>query len=131
MFKFLSALAMLAALAGAKIEVVNVSPVEVEKYSQIIDVRTLDEWRETGVIKDAITIDIVGNKKKFAEEVLSKIDPKKPVALVCRTGRRSTYAANFLEEEFAKMGIDIHIINLNGGMKSLIEQGFVTVPYSK
>ncbi|BCX79808.1 rhodanese-like domain-containing protein [Campylobacter sp. 19-13652] len=131
MIKILAALIVFLGFANAEIKTVDVTPDSVSQYPQIIDVRTPDEWRETGIVEGALTIDIVGNKQKFAQEVLSKIDPTKPVALICRTGRRSTYAANFLEEELAKQGIKLEIINLNGGVVSLIKQGYHTVPYDK
>lgn len=131
MVKILVALFAFISFASAEIKTVDVMPDSINQYAQIIDVRTPDEWRETGIIDGALTIDIVGNKHKFAQEVLSKIDPSKPVALICRTGRRSAYAANFLEEELAKQGVKLEIINLNGGVNSLIKQGYHTVPYDK
>lgn len=131
MIKILGMLFAFLGLANAEIKIVDATPKSISEYKQIIDVRTPDEWRETGIVQGALTIDIVGNKQKFAEEVLSKIDPSKPVALICRTGRRSTYAAGFLEEELAKRGVKLEIVNLNGGINALLKQGYRTVPYDK
>ncbi|MBF0916930.1 MAG: rhodanese-like domain-containing protein, partial [Campylobacter sp.] len=65
------------------------------------------------------------NKSAFLDELSKAVDIKKPIALVCRSGRRSTAAATAIDST------DLKIINLDGGMSSLIEQGYKTTPYKK
>lgn len=113
-------------MLSADVKTVNISPDEIKKYDQIIDIRTPSEWQETGVIAGAKTITFNPNDKSaFLEELSKVVDIKKPIALVCRSGRRSTAAAAAIDSS------DLKIINLDGGMSSLIEQGYKTTPYKK
>lgn len=120
-------LCALCACAFAKIYNLPISKDGVEKFEQIIDVRTPSEWKDTGIIDGAITIDIFSGKEEFVNQVLKNIDPSKPVALVCRSGNRSSMAAKILNEKID--GLEIY--NLDGGMGSLMYQGYKTKPYKK
>ena len=112
-------------MLSADVKTVNISPDEIKKYDQIVDIRTPSEWQETGIIAGAKTITFdPSNKSVFLDELSKAVDIKKPIALVCRSGRRSTAAA-------AIDSTDLKIVNLDGGMSSLIEQGYKTTPYKK
>ncbi|MDO5045432.1 rhodanese-like domain-containing protein [Campylobacter sp.] len=110
----------------AKIETVNVTPENIKNYEQIIDIRTPMEWYQTGTIKGAklITFDPY-DKEKFLKELGENFDLKKPIALICRSGNRSFNAARMIDSD------NLNIINLNGGMGSLIRQGYEPTPYTK
>ena len=56
----------------------------------LIDIRTPQEWRQTGVAEGALTIDMT--RKTFVEELLRAVDGDKdaPIAIICRTGNRTT-----------------------------------------
>jgi rhodanese-related sulfurtransferase len=86
------------------------------KNIPIIDVRTPGEWRETGLLKGAVPImffDERGNydARKFLEELNKKVDTKKPFALICHTGSRTSMIAPWLSKEYG-----YKVINLQGGM---------------
>jgi rhodanese-related sulfurtransferase len=59
----------------------------------LIDVRTPEEWRQTGVAPGALRIDMsqAGGPQAFVERVLRAVegDKNKPIGLICRTGNRS------------------------------------------
>ena len=113
-------------MLSADVKTVNISPDEIKKYDQIVDIRTPSEWQETGIIAGAKTITFdPSNKSAFLDELSKAVDITKPIALVCRSGRRSTAAAAAIDST------DLKIINLDGGMSSLIEQGYKTTPYKK
>ena len=115
-----------AAMAFAEITTVQVSPEAIKNYEQIVDIRTPAEWAETGVIKGAKTITFnPADKDNFLNELKANLDLKKPVALICRSGRRSAAAAMAIDSP------ELNIINLDGGMSSLINQGYETAPYQK
>lgn len=59
---------------------------------QIVDVRTPDEFNE-GHLPGAVNIDVNGTG--FAEQI-KKLDKTIPVAVYCRSGRRSKLAADQL-----------------------------------
>ncbi|MBP3839128.1 MAG: rhodanese-like domain-containing protein [Prevotella sp.] len=73
---------------------------------QIVDVRTAEEIVE-GYIDGAVNIDL--SQKRFMRMAKSQLNRKFPVAVYCRSGRRSAVAA----EKLAKSGYQV--VNLDGG----------------
>lgn len=67
----------------------------------LIDIRTPPEWRQTGVADGARLIDMRHPKgpEGFVAEVLAQVDGNKdaPIALICRTGNRTTQVQRELE----------------------------------
>ena len=82
--------------------------IEVEGV-QIVDARTASEYA-SGHIVGAINIDV--NGAEFDAEV-AKLDKERPVAVYCRSGRRSKIAA----ERISALGFR-HITELDGGILS-------------
>lgn len=85
-----------------------------QEETQLLDVRTLYEYEEAH-IKGTILID--ANHPDFIDEAVARLDKDKPVAVYCRSGRRSAMAAQQLFEKGFK------VYNLNGGILDWIEQG--------
>jgi rhodanese-related sulfurtransferase len=78
-----------------------------QKSVQLIDVRTPEEYG-AGHIQGALNIDVQSGD--FESQVSTKISRKKPVAVYCRSGKRSERAASAL----SKMGYKV-IYDLKGG----------------
>jgi rhodanese-related sulfurtransferase len=102
------------------------------KNIPIVDVRTPGEWHETGLLKGAIPItffDTKGNydARKFLKELNKRVDTKKPFALICHTGSRTSIIAPWLSKEYG-----YKVINLQGGMEYATKSIHIkTVPYKK
>ncbi len=68
----------------------------------LIDVRSPQEWRQTGVPRGArrVTIHDPGGLKGFVDAMAAAVDGdlKKPIALICARGNRSTVAQKVLSE---------------------------------
>ena len=125
MKKFLL-LAAVCSMLSADVKTIPVTPDVIKNYDQIVDIRTPSEWQDTGIIAGAKTITFDPSQKEaFFGELSKAVDIKKPIALICRSGRRSAAAAAAIDST------DLNIINLDGGMGSLIEQGYKTTPYKK
>ena len=64
----------------------------------LIDIRTPREWRQTGIAEGAIPIDMTS--KGFVQEILTAVDGDKdaPIAIICRTGNRTTYTQKALQD---------------------------------
>ena len=81
----------------------------------VIDVRSPREWRQTGVPKGArqVTIHDPGGLPGFVEAVKVALggDLKRPIAVICATGNRSTLARRVL----AKAGFT-RVLNIKEGM---------------
>ncbi len=93
------------------------------KGVSVVDVRTPEEWRETGVIKGArlMTFSFSGgfDKAAWVKQLQQASKPGEPVVLICRSGRRSTAVAEYLESQSAKT----KIYNANGGMNAWKAEG--------
>jgi rhodanese-related sulfurtransferase len=96
----------------------------------IVDIRTPGEWRETGLLKGAIPImffhpDGSYDTRAFLRELNAKVDTKKPFAIICRTGSRTSMVGPWLAKE-----LHYDVTNLEGGMMYAIHKlGIKTVPY--
>ncbi len=78
----------------------------------LVDVRTPEEWAETGVAKDATPIDMTS--PSFMNEVhkLAGDNPGKRLAFICRSGNRSGQVTQALEAQ-----TDLaDLIDVAGGM---------------
>jgi len=120
--------AFCASSAFAKIATLGATPENIKTLedgnAQIIDVRTPAEWQETGVIKGAKLVTLIDDEQKFQEALKEAgVDLTKPVAFVCRSGRRSMHAARLVDSD------ERDVTSLDGGMSELIKKGFKTAPY--
>jgi rhodanese-related sulfurtransferase len=67
----------------------------------IIDIRTPEEWRETGVIPGARRVDFYRGPNVLLKSVLEMVDGNRnaPIALVCHSGSRTIQAQRFLQAQ--------------------------------
>lgn len=93
---------LLPAMSFAAEEAPPNGPVKVEQAArqlssgiQLLDVRTVDEW-ETGYIKGAKLVTF--GEQGFVEKAKAAGDPKKPVLIYCRSGKRTVKAAKELRD---------------------------------
>ena len=68
----------------------------------LIDIRRPDEWRQTGVARDAVRINMAHPQGPagFVQQVTAEVggDKNAPVGLICRTGNRTTHMQRALQE---------------------------------
>jgi rhodanese-related sulfurtransferase len=81
----------------------------------LIDIRTPPEWRQTGVAPGAARINMIHPQGAagFLNEVLAKVggDKTAPIALICRTGNRTSQVQRFLQGQGFTQ-----VINVGEGM---------------
>ena len=69
----------------------------------LIDIRTPPEWKETGVAPGAALINMLHPQGTpgFLDAVLQKVGGNRtaPIALICRTGNRTTQVQRFLQAQ--------------------------------
>lgn len=69
----------------------------------LIDIRTPEEWRQTGVAQGAKRVNMVhpGGAEGFVAAVLDEVDGNKgaPIGLICRTGNRTGQVQKFLQAQ--------------------------------
>lgn len=87
----------------------------------LVDIRREEEWKQTGVIAGAHLVTYAG-----AEDFLAKVKPLvgqgKKLALVCRSGNRTSQASR----QIASL-VDFEIIDVKGGMLRIAGEGYVPV----
>ena len=83
---------------------------------QLVDVRTIAEYGE-GHIPNSLNID-VKDEAAFPLAVDELLNKEKPVAVYCRSGRRSRTAAEFLIKKGFKK-----VYNLDKGILNWMEEG--------
>ena len=68
----------------------------------LIDIRRPDEWRQTGVARDALRINMAHPQGTagFVAQVAAEVgnDRNVPIGLICRTGNRTTQMQHALRE---------------------------------
>ncbi len=114
----------------ADIRHVDVTEDIVKSGIKIIDIRTAAEWRETGIVENSIPITFFNEQGgydagAFLEALNKHIKKDREFALICRTGSRTTAVSDFLSKQ------GYQVVNLKGGIKRLISQGYVPEPYKR
>jgi rhodanese-related sulfurtransferase len=79
----------------------------------LIDIRTPQEWRQTGVVPGAARVDYYRGPEVLLKSVLKMVDGDRnaAIALVCRTGNRTARAQKLLQAQGFTQ-----VYNLNEGM---------------
>jgi len=83
----------------------------------IVDIRTVQEWKETGILQNTIPITFFDehrqyNIEEFLMRLSEKVDITKPFAIICRTGRRTKMLAKYLSDTY-----NYKITNVAGGIR--------------
>lgn len=119
-----TALALPVLPAGAGEVVVTQMTVDQMKAdgALIVDIRTPEEWAETGVIDGAKLVTFT-DPESFLAAVGPELADGRDLVLVCRSGRRSGAAAEALQSL-----IPNRIVSQDGGMSVLIGAGYQAVP---
>ncbi|TVP71931.1 MAG: rhodanese-like domain-containing protein [Rhodobacteraceae bacterium] len=87
----------------------------------LVDIRRPEEWLETGVLPGAVllTYEHFETPDAFIAALGPHLKPDQPVALICRTGSRTSRAAPALAAR-----LDVPVIDLGGGMFRLMADGY-------
>jgi rhodanese-related sulfurtransferase len=96
----------------------------------VIDVRTPEEWRETGIIPGSKTIMAFnedGPVESFPDALLAAVPPGQPIAFYCRSGNRSAAVASFAMK---RMGYT-QVYNLEPGIKGWLKTGRPVTPWTE
>lgn len=96
-------LALLPLAASAEPDMTAPEALEAARSGKIrlIDIRTPQEWRQTGIAPGAGRVDMYRGAEHLLRGVLqeAKGDRNAPIAIICRTGNRTTQAQKFLQQQ--------------------------------
>jgi rhodanese-related sulfurtransferase len=129
MSKILLLIALFSTFLFAELRHVDVSEAVVNSGIKIIDIRTMPEWKETGIVKNAVPLTFFDEQGRYDAEAFMKaldkyVSKDQEFALICRTGSRTSAVSELLSKQGYK------VVNLKGGMKSLIQKGYTPTPYN-
>jgi len=95
----------------------------IAKGVKVVDVRRIDEWRDTGVIEGAALITAFDARGRFDPDFpaafAAVVGPDEDVVVICRVGGRSRVISQLLTERAGYT----RIYNATGGMMSWIADG--------
>ncbi len=101
---FFAVLWPVAVLAGAEDLTAEEAQAKAERGDLLlIDVRSPQEWRQTGIPASAVPVTIhqAGGAQAFYKAILDVVDgdPSRPIAVICARGNRSIKAFQFLKAQ--------------------------------
>ena len=96
----------------------------IEKEVKIIDVRTQNEWKSTGIIKESFLVSLLNKNKKFIFEdwyamFENKFGKNESIVFICASGVRSNYISHLVQRRKP----DLKIYNLKKGINHWIRSG--------
>ncbi len=128
----LSCCLALAALT-ARAEVIDIDNAELARLMKdgvtVIDIRTLPEWEETGILSGSKLLTFFDERGKadpaaWLDKVKPLAGPNDPVIVICRSGNRTKAVSRFLSQQagYAK------VYNVKSGIKGWIADKGAIVP---
>lgn len=84
----------------------------------VVDIRTPEEWKQTGVVRDALLVTYT-TPESFLEAVNARKTAGQTITLICRSGNRSSNAAR----EIAEL-VEGDVIDVAGGMNRVLREGY-------
>ena len=99
----------------------------INKNVPIVDIRTINEWNQTGIIPNSVLLTFFKKDGSYNFETWYKklgylIDIKKPFILICRSGRRTKLVAKMLNNHS-----NMIIYNAKNGINYWLKSNLNTV----
>ena len=88
----------------------------------VVNIREQAEWRDTGVVPGALLVTF-RDPDSFLAAIAPNLAEGQPIALICRSGRRSAAAAEAIAAR-----TDHPVIDLAGGVSRLVGDGYALSP---
>ena len=91
----------------------------------LVDIRTPEEWKQTGVVEGALLV-TYSTPETFLKAVQPQLKPGQRLGLICRSGNRTSRAA----QQIAPLVQGI-VVDIQGGMNRVLGQGYRPVKPTK
>ena len=130
---FMVVLALCLSSTWLHAEVVGIDNAELERLAasgvRVIDVRTEAEWKSTGVVPGSVLLSFFdeagrSDPPQWLEQVKKYATPEQPVILICRSGKRTGAATQFLSEQARYKTV----YNVSKGLNAWLAEGRPLVP---
>lgn len=90
----------------------------------LVDIRTPNEWAQTGIINGALLVTYT-DADSFLKAVQPHLKPGQSLALICRSGNRTSRAARQIATK-----TEVPILDVAGGMIRVVREGYQPVSSS-
>lgn len=87
----------------------------------LVDIRRPEEWQQTGVIEGARLI-TYADRESFLAELRPHLAEGQSLALICRSGNRTSRATRQIAGE-----LEMPVIDVAGGMIRVLSEGYTPV----
>ena len=99
-----------------------------EQGGALVDIRREEEWRLTGVVEGSILLtffaaDGSSQPTQWLEQLNQLVPLEQPLAVICRTGYRTTFICDFLLESTSRQ----EIYNFTAGIFGWLAAGLPVV----
>ena len=84
----------------------------------LVDIRSPEEWKETGVIDGAFLV-TYKSPESFLKIVAPKLADGQRLALICRSGNRTSRASRQIADL-----VDFPVVDVQGGMLRVLREGY-------
>lgn len=91
----------------------------------LVDIRTPEEWKQTGVVAGALLV-TYSTPEAFLQAVTPHLKPGQRLGLICRSGNRTSRAAQQIAPLFQG-----DVVDIEGGMSRVLGQGYKPVKPSR
>ncbi len=121
-------------MAGDKLTVQDAHMLSSKGEILLIDIRSVQEWEQTGVAPQAVTLSMhqKGGLNQLEKQLLKLLngDKSQPIALICAGGVRSGKVQRYLEKQGFSQVSDVPEGMIGGWFtEGWIEQGLPTKSY--
>lgn len=82
----------------------------------LVDIRTPSEWQQTGVVKGSHLLTFQ-SPESFLNDIRPKLKNGQRLALICRSGNRSSRAARKIAKQ-----VDFPVVDIEGGMARVLSE---------
>ncbi|MGH1578411.1 rhodanese-like domain-containing protein [Planktotalea sp.] len=84
----------------------------------LVDIRQPQEWKDSGVVEGAV-LQTFTSAESFLKAVAPKLEEGQRLALICRSGNRTSRASR----KIAAL-VDFPVVDVQGGMIRVVKEGY-------
>ena len=114
----ISRFAIPATAKNLTLEALSGSQLASDPDTLLVDIRHPEEWKETGVIEGALLV-TYKSPESFLKIVAPKLVNGQRLALICRSGNRSSRAS----QQIAGL-VDFDVVDVQGGILRVLREGY-------
>lgn len=103
------------------LEAMSGSDLASDHNTLLVDIRRPEEWKQTGVIEGALLV-TYKSPESFLKTVSPKLANGQRLALICRSGNRTSRASR----QIAGL-VDFPVVDIHGGMLRVLKEGYRSV----